>query len=182
MLSAETPARGRWHLHWRVAPVVLAVLLGLTGCVRPLYGPATASLQSGSVRSVLASVDVPEIPGRLGHTLRNELVFTLEGRDNTGPKRYRLLVSASESVSSTIVNSATQRADLGTLTASANFRLISTADAAVVATGSITGFASYERSGQRFANLRAARDAQDRVARYLAEQIQLQLATRLAAP
>jgi LPS-assembly lipoprotein len=45
----------------------------------------------------------------------------------------------------------------------------------------VSGFATYERSPQRFANLRAARDAQQRVARHLAEQIHLQLSTKLTA-
>jgi LPS-assembly lipoprotein len=49
-----------------------------------------------------------------------------------------------------------------------------------VATGSAFAVTSYERSSQRFANLRAARDAEIRSARALAEQIRVRLAADLA--
>jgi LPS-assembly lipoprotein len=152
----------------------------LSGCIQPLYAPTTLSTQGGSIRSTLAAIDVPMIPDRLGHTLRNELLYLLEGRDSTEARRYRLLIAASESVSATIVNSSTQRADSASVNATANYRLVSNANGAVIASGTVTGFATYDRSTQRFANLRAARDAQMRVAKQLAEQIHLQLATKLA--
>jgi LPS-assembly lipoprotein len=41
-------------------------------------------------------------------------------------------------------------------------------------------FASYDRSSQRFANIRAARDAEIRDTRVLAEQIKTRLAADLA--
>ncbi len=75
----------------------------------------------------------------------------------------------------------TQRADTASVNGSANFRLLSMDDNREIVSGSVTGFASYDRSTQRFANLRAARDAQMRVARFMAEQIHAQLATKLAA-
>lgn len=166
----------------RTAALATLLALAASGCVRPLYAPTTASTQGDSVRATLSSIDVPIIPDRLGHTLRNELVYLLEGRNTSGQKRYRLLVSTNESVTTTLVNSAFQRADAASVQASANYRLVGADDSRVIATGSVTGFATYERTPQRFANLRAARDAQERVARYLAEQIHLQLATKLTAP
>jgi LPS-assembly lipoprotein len=181
MSSAEIKAHVRMHrglLARLIGASVVAV--GLSGCIRPLYAPTTASTQGGSVREALAAIDVPMIPDRLGHTLRNELVFLLEGRDATGPKRYRLLVATNENISTAVVSSEFQRADAATLQASANYRLLANEGNREVLSGSVSGFATYERSPQRFANLRAARDAQLRVAKYLAEQIQLQLATKLA--
>lgn len=159
---------------------VVALGLALAGCIRPLYGPQTASTQNQSLRATLAAIDVPMVPDRLGHTLRNELVFLLDGREETEVKRYRLLISTNENVSVTIVSSF-QRADAASVNGVAKYRLISIADNREIAAGEVTGFATYERSPQRFANLRAARDAQQRVARFLAEQIHLQLATKLAA-
>jgi LPS-assembly lipoprotein len=166
----------------RIAALLCAAV-ALQGCIRPLYAPTTLSTQGGSVRQALAAIEVPMIPDRLGHTLRNELVFLLEGRDvASAPKRYRLLIAVNESVLTTIVNSTFQRADQASVQASANYRLVSASDMKEVASGSVSGFATYERTPQRFANLRAARDAQQRVARYLAEQIHLQLATKLTSP
>jgi LPS-assembly lipoprotein len=154
--------------------------VALAGCVRPLYAPTTLSREGDNVRAALAAIDVPMIPDRLGHTLRNDLVFLLEGREGGAPKRYTLLVATNENVATTIVSSAFQRADAASVQASANYRLIANRDQREVASGSVSGFATYERTPQRFANLRAARDAQLRVARFLAEQIHLQLAAKLA--
>ncbi|MCU0885470.1 MAG: hypothetical protein MUC44_11105 [Beijerinckiaceae bacterium] len=121
------------------------------------------------------------IPDRLGHTLRNELVFLLDGRDGSAIKRYRLQIATTERVTTTLVNSAFQRADAASVQGTATYKLLSLADGKPVVEGSVSGFATYERSPQRFANLRAAADAQQRVARHLAEQIHLQLATKLTA-
>ena len=159
-----------------------ALSLGLGGCIQPLYAPTTLARDGGSVRSVLAAIDVPEIPDRMGHTMRNELVFLLEGRDGPSPKRYRLLVATNENIAATIVNSQFQRADIGTVNGSANYRLLSSSEPGkLIASGSVMGFASFENTTQRFANLRAIREAQQRLAKHLAEQIHLQLATKLVA-
>ena len=181
MLSAEFQARRHGRTSLCLAALV-TLGLGLGGCVRPLYSSATQATTGESVRSALSAIDVPMVPDRLGHTLRNELVFKLDSRGEATPKRYRLLISANESIVTTLVSSQFQRADSASVQATANYRLIGIADSRVIASGSVTGFASYERTPQRFANLRAARDAQQRVAAYLAEQIHLQLATKLAAP
>lgn len=181
MLSVDVKTRTRLVRPSAGVLFACALALSLAGCVRPLYGPATASTQGDSIRNTLASIEVPMIPDRLGHTLRNELVFLLEGRDSGSAKRYKLLIATNEAVATTIVNSVFQRADVASVQATANYRLLSADESKVILNGSVTGFASYERTPQRFSNLRAARDAQLRVAKFLAEQIQLQLATRLAA-
>lgn len=164
------------------AGMALVLALGLGGCIRPLYGDATQSTQGASVRTALAAIDVPMVPDRLGHTLRNELVFLLDSRSDGPSKRYRLLIATNESVSTTVVNSQFQRADAASVQATANYRLVNALDSSIVASGTVSGFATYERTPQRFSNLRAARDAQERVAKYLAQQIQLQLAAKLTAP
>lgn len=171
------------HPFRRLLAVLGAITLavGLSGCIRPLYSDTTMSTQGSSIRSALAAIDVPIIPDSLGHTMRNELVYLLEGRNGQTPKRFKLLVATNESVVTTVVNSAFQRADAASVQGTANYRLTTFDGSRVILNGSVTGFATYERTPQRFSNLRAARDAQQRVARHLAEQIHLQLATRLAA-
>jgi LPS-assembly lipoprotein len=182
MSSAESAAPRQAPRYLSLAGSVLSATL-LAGCVRPLYAPTTLSTQGDSVRTTLAAIDVPLIPDRMGHTMRNELVFLLEGRDNPAQKRYRLLVATNEGLGTAIVNNQFQRAEIGTLNGSANFRLMSLAEPArMIASGSVIGFASFENTPQRFANLRAIRDAQQRLAKHLAEQIHLQLATKLASP
>jgi LPS-assembly lipoprotein len=50
-----------------------------------------------------------------------------------------------------------------------------------VLTGVASANASYDRSQQRYNDLRAARDAEIRLARSLADEISLRLAAQLAA-
>lgn len=181
MSSAES-VKARRRSRVSVVATCFLAALALGGCIRPLYAPATTSTDGGSVRAALAAIDVPLIPDRMGHTMRNELVFLLEGRDNFGPKRYTLLVATNESIATAIVNSQFQRAEIGTLNGSANYRLMSLSEPPkLIASGSVTGFASFENTPQRFANLRAIREAQQRLAKHLAEQIHFQLATKLTA-
>ncbi len=161
---------------------VTLVSLAVAGCIRPLYSSSTPSTLGGSVRSTLAAIDVPMIEGRLGHALRNELVFLLGSRDGSEAKRYRLTVVPTENISVAIVNSDVQRADAAAVNGTAAYRLVALADNREVAAGSVSAFATYERNPQRFANLRAAQDAQARVARTMAEQIHLQLAAKLTGP
>jgi LPS-assembly lipoprotein len=71
----------------RIPVACLAVSLALAGCFRPLYGP-TASGEK--LQDVLAAVDVemPSTPAgqeRIGHYLRSELIFDLDG--SAGPRR-----------------------------------------------------------------------------------------------
>lgn len=181
MLSAEYAARRAWPRRFALAATVLSPFL-LTGCIQPLYAPTTMASTGSSIRTALASIDVPMIPDRMGHTMRNELVFLLEGRDGLAPKQFKLLVATNESLGSAIVNNQFQRAEIGTLNGSASYRLMSLSEPSkMITSGSVSGFASYENTPQRFANLRAVREAQQRLAKYLAEQIHLQLATKLAA-
>ena len=166
----------------RLGGAALAVLL-LSGCLRPLYGP-TAS--GASLRDALASVEVAPVAAalnqeRLGHHLRSELVFDLDGSGQPRPKQYKLAIAVSERVATQIVNSATGRADSATLVADAEYKLTTLDGSRTIATGTATGSAVYDRNVQRFASLRAARDAEIRVAKLLAEQIRTRLTAALPA-
>ncbi len=152
------------------------------GCLRPLYAENTASTVGGSVTDALKDVEVAEIKGLLGHYLRNELVFNLDGGGDVRPaKRLRLTASVSESLEVVTVDYANGRADSAVLVARANWTVTNIATGQVVSSGNSQVRAPYERSEQRFATVRAARDAQIRAGKSLAEQIRGQLAADLVA-
>ncbi|UMY20049.1 LPS assembly lipoprotein LptE [Methylobacterium organophilum] len=157
--------------------------LNLSACFRPLYGP-TASGESMQV--ALASVQVDDVvmaqdQERLGHYLRSELMFDLDGSGQAAtPKRYRLKMQGSESVTTPIVSSTTARAEAGTIIGTIKFSLESLDGTKVYSEGVATSTATYDRSIQRFASLRAARDAEIRLAKVLAEQIKTRIASVLA--
>ena len=159
-----------------------ALFLGLAACFTPLYGP-TAS--GAPMREVLAAVEVDPIATALdheylGHILRNELAFELDGSGRPSPKRYRLAITLAQSVSTPVIDSATGRADSASILGNATFTL-RTSDGRVLTTGTATGSATYDRSAQRFAAIRAARDAEERLGKLLADQIRTRIAAVLSA-
>lgn len=168
----------------RTARIALAVglTLPLSACFRPLYGP-TASGEPMQV--ALAGIQVDEIlmaqdQERLGHYVRSELIFALDGAGQPAPKRYRLRMQGSESVQTPVVSSTTARAEAGTIVGTMQYTLESLDGTRVVTEGVATSTATYDRSIQRFAALRAARDAEIRLAKVLADQIKTRIATVLA--
>jgi LPS-assembly lipoprotein len=157
------------------ALAVLGLPLALGGCLRPLYGTAN---DGSSVAVDLTTIIVDELPDRLGHYLVQELRFAFDGSGNTNvTPRYRLSMTATEQVQSAIVNTSTGRAVSGTIFVRVNYQLKSIPGETVVHDGVATMTASYDRGPQRFASVRAARDAEIRIAKTLADQLR----TRIAA-
>ncbi|MDP4025476.1 LPS assembly lipoprotein LptE [Methylobacterium sp. NEAU 140] len=161
---------------------VAGLTFGLSACFRPLYGP-TASGES--IQALLASVQVDEVAmaqgqERLGHYLRSELIFDLDGSGQPAAKRYRLKLSGSEVVQTPIVSSTTGRAEAGTIVANIRYSLEDMAGLKVISEGVATSTATYDRSIQRFASQRAARDAEIRLANVLADQIKTRVASVLS--
>ncbi|MDO9426858.1 MAG: LPS assembly lipoprotein LptE [Methylobacterium sp.] len=164
----------------RVA-LVCALGLNLSACFRPLYGP-TASGEP--MAALLASVQVDEVnmaqgQERIGHYLRSELIFDLDGSGQPSTKRYRLKMQGSETVQTPIVSSQTGRAEAGTIIANVKYSLENLDGTKIISEGVATSTATYDRSVQRFASLRAARDAEIRLAKTLSEQIKTRLASVL---
>ncbi len=163
--------------------VVAGLSLGMTACFKPLYGP-TASGES--LQSVLASIDVPEVqwPDHLavmGHYVRSDLIFALNGSGAETPKRYVLQISLSRSLSTPIVDTETGRASAAIVTGTLNYTLTSLDGKTVYTQGTATNSASYDRYQQRFATVRAQRDAEIRLAKILVDQVKTRLAATLSA-
>jgi LPS-assembly lipoprotein len=161
----------------------LALALTLTACFRPLYGP-TASGER--LNDVLAAIDVAEITAtpeseRFSHYLRSELVYDLNGSGQAAAKRYKLALAFAQRLESPIVDTATGRAQAATLIGDVTYTLTSLDGSKVVTSGKATASASYDRSAQRFATVRAARDADIRLAKVLSEQIRTRISAALAS-
>lgn len=156
--------------------------LPLSACFRPLYGP-TASGESMQV--ALASIQVDDVAmaldqDRLGHYLRSELIFALDGSGQaTTPKRYKLKMTGSESLTAPIVSATTAAAEAGTIIGTISYQLVTIDGQRPITDGVATSTATYDRSIQRFASVRAARDAEIRLAKVLADQIKTRIASAL---
>lgn len=172
------------------APRRRYLLLGLAlgaaaltgGCFQPLYADYTVSKTGGSVKNALRGVEIPEIKGLMGHYLRNELVFELDGSgDPDAPRKLRLDAALNENIEVITVDYANGRADSAVLVVRADWKVTKIGGSEVVSSGTNVVRIPYERSTQRFATVRAARDAQIRAAKNLATLIRGQLAADLAS-
>jgi LPS-assembly lipoprotein len=171
------------HRPLRAILIAAGLSLGLAGCFQPLYGVNSAT---ATVATDLAAIDVAPIADRIGqerigHYLRQETLFELNGGNPAAQTRYRLDMSVNQRVDSAIVNTDTGRADAATIITEVTFTLKSLGDDKVVTSGKAVASASYDRNPQRFATLRAARDTEIRLARQLAEQIRIRIASTLAS-
>jgi LPS-assembly lipoprotein len=162
---------------------VAAVAGATSGCLRPLYGP-TASGEP--LKDVLAAIDVEKVatkPNRelIGHHLRSELVFGLDGSGEPPPKRYKLALVVRDGLSVPVVDTATGRAVSAILNVDVDYTLTSFDGSQTIAKGTASVSATYDRTAQRFADVRAARDADIRAAKLAAEQIRIRLSAALVS-
>jgi LPS-assembly lipoprotein len=158
----------------------LAAALPLAGCIEPLYG-ANNAFDSSPLAAELQSIEVEEIPGRVGHYLHNELIYGFNGTGSTVQPHYRLIVTLRERVQTPIMDTTTGRATSATVIVDADYKLVTVPQKAEVLTGTAFNIASYDRFSNRFSNVRAARDAEIRDAKVIAEAIRTRIATEFAA-
>lgn len=154
----------------------LAAPLFVGGCFQPMYGGASGALLTSELRGI----KVEPIPERIGHYLSNELRFALSGGEEDPNARYRLVVSLRQRIQAPLVDTVSGRATSGMLIVDADYRLVPIAGGEAILSGVAFGTASYDRTSNRFSNLRAARDAEIRSAKTLADQIRTRVSAALA--
>jgi LPS-assembly lipoprotein len=162
----------------RGLPVLTAFALAgaLAGCFQPLYSEAA---HPGLVED-LRAIEVEPIKDRIGHYLADNLTTDLNGTGQTPTPKYKLTVTVSTAASTPTVSALTNVATSATVTGDARYTLNKIDGGAQVLTGTATAAAAYDRSQQRYNDLRAARDAEIRLARALSQEISLRLAAQLA--
>lgn len=176
MSSPETRPR-RLAVALLLAAVTSAGLAGCTGTgLRPLYGGAAGD----ETVTALRSVDVVA-PGRIGQQIRNDLVFGFSGGAGEPDRpRWRL------EITTTVIDTAVgidRYANLATAhigQVSATWVLTEIATGRTVSTGTSFANAAYDYSQQRFADLRARRDAENRAAGQIARDIRNKVAVWFA--
>jgi LPS-assembly lipoprotein len=158
--------------------LALALAGSVSGCFQPLYGEAA---HPGLVEDMRA-IEVAPISNRVGHYLADNLMTDLNGTGQAASSpKYRLIVTVSLDTKTPTVNSEINVASSATLIGEANYTLTKVDGGAQVVTGTANAAAAYDRTTQRYADMRAARDAEIRVARELSSEISMRLATALAA-
>jgi LPS-assembly lipoprotein len=186
MWSHESGAALARTLRW----LMVVALAGMTAaCFQPLYGERT-ELGGVELRGKLAAVDVTQIPApqgtpdaRVAVELRNALLFQLTGGEGGIAPTHRLNIRMATSKSALIVDVATGRTVAEITGIDASYTLVELASGKVVVSGSSFSRVSSDVPGlqQRFARSRAQRDAEDRAAQVVADQIKSRLASYMIA-
>jgi len=158
--------------------IMICLTLTLAGCMRPLYG----SVSGESVKATLSSIEVKPIPDVAGHYLREELLFNLNGGavPEEKPSNYSLSVALAESSQSVAIDSTGNGADAASVSITARYTLTDMGGK-TLHQGTSVASGSVDRLSQRFAAVRAFREAKIRIAKSLAGQIETDLAAYFAS-
>jgi len=169
------------------AALLIAALAG--GCFQPLYGDR--SVAGGPVlRDQLSAIDVIQIEApkgsdeaRLAVDIRDALLFDFTGGGYAAPPTHRLRVSIASTRASIIVDVNTSRPDIENFGINASYSLTEIVSGRVVVTGQTFARVSYDIPGQqqRFARQRGLRDAENRAAKVIADNIMARLTSYFVA-
>jgi LPS-assembly lipoprotein len=165
--------------------MVVATLAALTaGCFQPMY--ADRGDGKPGLREKLQGVEVPPLDypnaspqARVGVNIRNALTFKMYGSAAGLPPTYQLKIRFNPSRTSLIVDPNTALPTSENYGIDATYGLIEIATGKQVLTGSTFSRVTYDIPGQlqRFARARAYRDAEDRAAGEIADNINTRLAS-----
>lgn len=168
----------------------VACLGGLAaGCFQPLYGEVSLT-NSPAVAPALAGVDVSQIAApngsseaRVAVEARNQLLFNLTGGAAAAPPTHRLAIRMSSTRLSVIVDINSGRPDVEDYGLNVNYTLTEIKTGKPVITGATFARVSYDIPGQaqRFARARGLRDAENRAAKLIADNIKARLASYFVA-
>lgn len=176
----------------RLVRAALALALaGLTaGCFQPLYGSSTGSPGAPGIADKLNSVEVLPIDApngtrtsRIGVEVRNDLMSNLSGGGPTGATAYQLKIDISASTRQVIVDINSARPEIQNYGLDATYTLREVGTGKVLFSSRTFARVSYNIPGQqqRFAGDRGLRDAENRAAKTIADQIRDRLASYFVA-
>jgi LPS-assembly lipoprotein len=164
-------------------PAILAMLLLalaiLPACqFRPMYGSTGGQALSG--------VSVADVDTREGQQVRNHLIFLLTGGTTPASpnQEVRLRVSSTvQGLADVSRNPVTNQVgnSAGAVTITASYDIYDFATKTITHSGRRSAQASFDKTSQSFANQRAQRDAENRAAREVAEQLRMAIASDLDA-
>ena len=175
----------------RVARLAVVLVLGAAtgGCFQPLYGTQSAA-GVPALREALSGIDVLQIEApkasdeaRIAVEIRNALLFDLTGGSGGLPPTHRLKIQMSSNRATVIVDLNSRRPDIENYGINVTYSLTEIATGKVVVTGTTFARVSYDSPGQqqRFARMRGLRDAEDRAAKVIADNVRTRLASYFLA-
>lgn len=182
MSSPDTPKLLRLLLALSIA--------GLTaGCFQPLYGNNSIG-GAASIGDKMSAVVVTPIKApngtrlaRVGVEMRDQLLFDLTGGGPQNSPAYRLDIQLSSTQLQVIVDINSARPEIQNYGIDATYTLIDNATGKPVIKGTTFSRVSYNIPGQlqRFAGDRGLRDAENRAAKVIADNIRSRLTSYFTA-
>lgn len=161
-----------------LAAIACAAFVSLSGCVyQPLYGSGSHAPETGFA---LAAIRVSDVDTRVGQQVRNHLIFLLQGGREAVAPAYEVRIRTGDTSRLFAATRAVRDNTAGTVSVTVSYDLVDLSTNTRIAGGSRVASASFDRTGQSFANQRAILDAENRAAREVAEQIRLALAADIA--
>jgi LPS-assembly lipoprotein len=169
--------------------VIGAAAAALAGCFQPMYGDAKLTT-TPSVAANMSAVDVNQIAApngtplsRIAVSVRDKLLFGLTGGGAAAPPLYRLNIQINGSSESLIVDINSGRPDTQDYALNASYSLLEVKTGTPVFRAQTFARVSYDIPGQaqRFARDRGLRDAEDRAAQQIADNIKARLASFFVA-
>jgi LPS-assembly lipoprotein len=146
--------------------------VGLAGCgFTPLYGEP-------GVTEGLSRIAVTAPPGRVGFLLRENLDDAL-GRDKAAPAAYRLDMTLAETRGPRGLTGS-DVADYYDVGLTVRYNLVAIGTGKTVYSGNVASQVSYDDSGQAYADIAAAQDADARIAADAARRIEIKIAAWMA--
>lgn len=158
--------------------LICATLLAASGCgFRPLYGKA-----GGSDAPVLSTIQINQIPDRVGQILRNLLLERLAPKGVARRTDYTLSVTLTETKRDLAIRK-DETATRANLIVTAAFSLTAERQPNRGSfTGSATSTNSYNVLRSDFATLSAEKNARDRALNTIADEIRVRVAAALRDP
>jgi LPS-assembly lipoprotein len=169
---------------------VLFALGGLlAGCFQPMYAQRSPTGDS-ALQARFASIGVNPIvaatgtlQARIAVELQNDLAYDFTGGGGPIGKAYNLSIIVSSQVAQVIVDINSARPEMQQFGLNATYNLVEVATGKRVISDSTFARVSIDNPGQqqRFANARGQRDAENRAAKTIAENIRARLASYFVA-
>jgi LPS-assembly lipoprotein len=167
-----------WSPKGAVLCALLLATFGFSACqIRPLYAPT--SFEAGP-QADLPAIAVDPPVNREEQVYRNALLLALRGGAEGAAPRYSLVYRLTIREQEILVERETGTPNAYQLTGNVSFLVKDIAGGRSLYGSNVTAIDSYTRSSQNYANIRARRDAEDRLAEVLAELTQARLATFFA--
>jgi LPS-assembly lipoprotein len=167
-----------WGERGLLRALTVVVLVALAGCqLRPLYATGHGA---NSPQADLPAISVEPPAGRVEQVYRNALLLGLRGGGEAANPRYTLIYRMTLRAQGVAVERGTGTPNAYQLTGGVSFLLKDIATGKSRFGASVTAVDSYARSSQNFSNIRARRDAENRIATTLAGLTQARLAAYFA--